>query len=245
MAFRQSEPVMGTIFSFDVRDPEVHETALVPVRNRLHALDAMFSTYREDSVVSRLNRGQLRLADAPEEVRFVYEQCEQWRARTGGWFDSSFAGPVDPSGYVKAWAIGQASAMLQLAGSRRHSVNGGGDIYAIGSADDEPWTFGIVDPRDSQQLLATATGARCAVATSGSAERGQHIYDPFRRQPAHSELLSLTIVGQDIIECDVLATAGFAVGSDALDWLRSYPGVQAFACFADGSSEVAPAAAAG
>ena len=97
--------------------PTVDASVLPPVLRRLHQLDAMFSTYRPDSVISRLNRNELRPAEAPADVRFVLEQCEQWRRRTGGRFDVRFAGALDPSGYVKGWAIAQASALLQEAGS--------------------------------------------------------------------------------------------------------------------------------
>ncbi|GAA3307846.1 hypothetical protein GCM10020295_67970 [Streptomyces cinereospinus] len=50
---------MGTVFSFDVRggDPRTVRAALDEAVAGLHRVDAVFSTYREDSQVSRLGRG--------------------------------------------------------------------------------------------------------------------------------------------------------------------------------------------
>ena len=121
------------------------------------------------------------------------------------------------------------------AGSTSHCVNGGGDLICVGSAAGRPWRLGVVDPRDSGQLLATVAGTDIALATSGTAERGAHILDPATGAPADSPLLSLTVTGSSIITCDVLATAGFAMGSVARDWFAARQ-VRAFAVVADGST---------
>lgn len=255
MAFRHAEPVMGTVFSIEVRDDDLGVEILPPVLRRLAEIDRCFSTYRSDSVISRLNRGELALPDAPEEVRQLLVECESWRQRTDGWFDVRCAGEIDPSGYVKGWAIRQAGDLLSAAGSKQHCVNGGGDIQARGTPESPPWTFGVIDPADRDQVLATVTGTSVALATSGTAERGAHLLDPFTHRPVLSSLASLTVVGGDIIECDVLATAGFAMGDGALDWFSRRSSVRAFGARAfavrtfgvrlDGSTFVTPATAEG
>jgi thiamine biosynthesis lipoprotein len=229
---------MGTVFSFDIKEPGVEPGVLDAAVALLHDVDRRYSTYRADSVVSRLARQEIPfagLAELDPEVAEVLADCERWKQRTDGWFDVRAGGSLDPSGYVKGWAIKRVSDLLAAAGSTSHCVNGGGDIACVGSAGDRPWRLGIVDPRDAGQLLATVSGADLALATSGSAERGEHILDPHTRLPVDTDLVSLTVTGQSVLDCDVLATAGFAMGSTAEPWLREHL-VRAFAVRADGST---------
>jgi thiamine biosynthesis lipoprotein len=233
---------MGTVFSFDLRHPGLDPDALPAAVALLHRIDATYSTYRDDSVVCRLARGELTAEQLPLEVDEVLAEvaevlaaCRSWTERTDGWFDAYAAGSLDPSGYVKGWAIQQASELLVAAGSTSHSINGGGDVACVGLADDRPWRLGIVDPRSPGQVLATVAGADLALATSGIAERGQHVLDPHTGRPPESGLLSLSVSAGSVIDSDVYATAGFAMGDAARDWLADR-GIRAFAVHADGST---------
>lgn len=224
---------MGTVFSFDIRHPDLDPDALPAAVALLHRIDATYSTYRADSVVCRLARGELTADQLPAEVTEVLACCRSWTERTDGWFDVYAGGSLDPSGYVKGWAIQQASELLVAAGSTSHSINGGGDIACVGLAGDQPWRLGIVDPRDPGRLLATVAGADLALATSGTAERGQHVLDPRTGQPPESSLLSLSVSASSVIDSDVFATAGFAMGDAARTWLADHR-IRAFAVYADG-----------
>lgn len=235
MSMKHAEPVMGTVFSFELRDVE-SAAVLTPVLERLHEVDATYSTYRADSVISRLNRRELDYDSIPEEVREVLTACQAWHARTAGWFDSYRDGRLDPSGYVKGWSIDEASRMLAAAGSRWHSVNGGGDILAVAPRGVPPWRFGVIDPLDGELLRGVVSGHRVALATSGIAERGRHIYDPVTGSPPETRLLSLSVSGRDIIECDVLATAGFARGDAGPDWLARFDHLQVLPCYSGQNS---------
>src|SRR4051794_14982608 len=94
-AARRVEQVMGTVASLDVRAgrPDAVEAAL----RSLHDTDARFSTYRPDSEINRIDRGELRLADASADVRAVLARCEQLREESGGFFDVRAGGRLDPS----------------------------------------------------------------------------------------------------------------------------------------------------
>lgn len=236
---------MGTVFSLDIRGPGVPGAAVDEAVALLHHIDRTFSTYRADSVVSRLIRGDIRVGAVDDETRHVLAECARWQERTDGWFSAYAAGGLDPSGYVKGWAIARVSDLLRDAGSTRHCVNGGGDVQCVGQAGDgRPWTVGIADPRDRSRLITTVSGADLAVATSGTGERGRHIIDPHTGAPADF-LLSLTVGGRSIIECDVYATAGFAMGPRAQDWFTGRDDVHAFAVQADGVTWSTFTAAAG
>jgi ApbE family protein len=145
-ATRRIVHCMGTVFSFDVREPGVPGTVLDEATALLGQLDATFSTYREGSEISRLGRGELPVEACSAEVRFVLGECERYRLLTGGYFSAYAAGSLDPSGYVKGWAIERVSDLLRAAGSARHCVNGGGDVQCVGGTTATPWRIGIADP---------------------------------------------------------------------------------------------------
>ncbi len=216
---RLVEHCMGTVFSIDVRAPGVPEQVLVDALGWLHQMDATFSTYRENSWISRLDRGEVDLVDCPAVVREVLAACERLRADTAGTFDHYTTGRLDPSGYVKGWAIEQFSDRLEAAGSTNHCINGGGDVQCVGRpTPDREWRVGIAHPLRATQTVATVSGQRVAVATSGVAERGEHIIDPFTRR-AVDEWASVSVVGVRIAAVDAAATAAVAAGRDAVAWL--------------------------
>ena len=240
---------MGTVVSFDVAAPFAGDALAAAVR-WLHWVDSVFSTYRADSCVSRLGRGEIAVGDCPPEVAEVLAACETLRVASGGYFSAWYAGALDPSGYVKGWAIERAAAMLTAAGSASHCVNGGGDVRCAGArravpdgADPPPeaaalapWRVGIADPLRRGVLCAVVTGQDIAVATSGVAERGAHIIDPVRGEPA-TGLLSVTVVGPDLALADAYATACVAMGwPPAVDWLAGLSGYEGFGIRADGST---------
>jgi thiamine biosynthesis lipoprotein len=243
VGLRHVEHCMGTVFSLDLRGDGVSDHALGEAVALLHRIDRTYSTYLPDSEISRLARGELHPELAGEQVRQVLAECQRWTDLTDGWFSCYPDGTLDPSGYVKGWAIRQASELLVRAGSSAHCINGGGDVQCHGSAGpDRPWRAGITDPHDRSRLLATVSGVDLAVATSGTAERGRHIFDPHTRQPAGDGIASVSVVGTDVLECDVLATAAFAMGERAPGWLAGRPGITAYLVWADGSTWSSPAA---
>jgi thiamine biosynthesis lipoprotein len=224
---------MGTVVSFDVPDWAGRDagngTVLDRVVRWLHWVDATFSPYREDSDVSRFGRGSLALTDCAAELAEVLAACAEVSALSGGYFTTGPGGRFDPSGYVKGWAIERAAAMLTAAGSAEHSVNGGGDIQCVGDrGPGQPWRVGIADPLRPGSLALVVTGQDFAVATSGVAERGAHIVNPHTGQPA-ADLASLTVVGARLAATDAYATAAFAMGPAAREWVESLDGYEAFA----------------
>ncbi|KIQ64422.1 thiamine biosynthesis protein [Kitasatospora griseola] len=228
------EHVMGTVFSFTVRDPGPGTAdALARIVARLHRIDEVFSPYRPESEISRLGRGELELAACDPEVRWVLERCAELAAETDGYFTATPGGRLDPSGWVKGWAVEEASRALRDAGSVQHCVSGGGDVQTAGG----PWRIGIADPHRPGAVAHVVTGHDLAVATSGTAERGPHILDPHTGRPA-TALASLTLVGPHLARLDALATAAFA-RPDPLPWLTAR-GIPALAVHPDGTRERTP-----
>jgi FAD:protein FMN transferase len=236
---RHVEHVMGTVVSFDA--PAAVLPALRKAVRWLHWVDATFSTYRADSEVSRLGRGSVTLAECAPEVAEVLAAGAEVGTLSGGYFTLTPGGQLDPSGYVKGWAVERAAAMLAAAGSADHIVNGGGDLQCAGGrSPGEPWRVGVAHPLRPRSLALVVAGRDFAVATSATTERGAHIVDPHTGQPP-SGLLSVTVAGPRLALADAYATAAFAMGNRARDWAESLDGYAAFGITEDGSGWQTPA----
>ena len=229
---RHAEQVMGTVVSFDVPAwTAAAGGALGQAVRWLHWVDATFSPYRPDSDVTRYGRGEATLAQCAPELTEVLGACAEVSAHSGGYFTATPGGRLDPSGYVKGWAIERAAALLTEAGSAQHCVNGGGDVQCTGA---RRWRIGIADPLRRGSLALVVAGQDFAVATSGVAERGAHIIDPYTGRPA-TGLASITVCGPRLTLADAYATAAFAMGPGARDWAASLDGYEAFAITSTGA----------
>ena len=225
---------MGTTVSVDIQPPLVPPDVLDAVFDQLHDIDARFSTYKPDSEISRLMRGELREEDASLDVRHVLAACDHLAIATDGAFDARghrADGRLDPSGYVKGWAVEEAAWRLDTAGARNYWINAGGDIVARGhAAPGRPWRVGIRHPDQADRVAAVLAVSDRAVATSGAYERGGHIIDPRSGRPA-TGLRSVTVVGPGLAFTDAYATAVYAMGLEGLGWLADHEGA-AYAAYA-------------
>jgi thiamine biosynthesis lipoprotein len=227
---------MGTVIGLDVRDGALPDEAFGAAIDWLTDVDLRFSPFRPASEISRLARGEVTAEDCSPDVRFVLTRCEALRHETDGFFDiraPGMRGGLDPSGYVKGWAVEEAAHILEAAGARNYVLNAGGDVVLRGEPEDgRPWIVGIRHPLESDQVaarLAIGPGpGRLAVATSGLYERGGHIVNP-RSGAVPGELLSMTVVGPSLALADAYATAAFAMGPDGLRWLASRSGYAGYA----------------
>jgi FAD:protein FMN transferase len=232
---RRVEQIMGLPVVVDVRDDHDAGPALADLFDWLRWVDATFSTFKEDSEISRINQGELRREDAHPDVREVLERCERLREETEGYFDMRTpAGPIDPSGLVKGWAVDRAAAILDGAGFHNYAVSGGGDMRVLGRAVPElAWRVGIQHPLDRQQVASVVETTELAIATSGAYARGDHVWNPHSRR-APSGILSVTIVGPELGTADAYATAAFAMGPErAPHWSARLAGYEAMTILAD------------
>src|SRR4051812_7952949 len=223
--------IMGIPIGIDARDPDGIDVEVA--FDWLREVDAIFSTYREDSDISRLDRGELMLADCRPEVDEVLTRCVILSRATGGYFSVRAGGRLDPSGLVKGWAVAGAAERLAAAGARSFCINAGGDVVAHGRPrPDRLWHVGIRHPEDVRRLAAVVGVEDLAVATSGAYERGAHIVDPHTGRPP-AGLLSVTVVGPDLALADAYATAAFAMGADGPAWTATLDGYDAMCITSD------------
>ncbi|WP_339305482.1 FAD:protein FMN transferase [Paenibacillus sp. FSL L8-0435] len=141
---------------------------------------------------------------------------------------------LDLGGIVKGWAVERIAEWLQRtlripAGL----INAGGDIQVWGSPDHSQWTLQVADPLQNQ---GAASGAirlqRGAVATSGISRRqwqntdgslAHHLIDPRTMEPAHTDVLQCTVMGQHASQCEIIAKTVCILGSaEAVGWLNRH-----------------------
>jgi FAD:protein FMN transferase len=220
------EQIMGTAIGLDLREPWVAGSTVHEFFDWLHSVDARFSTYRDDSLVSRLRRGEIAAEETDEDFRDVLAMCAAVERLSRGAFDIWHHSPdgIDPSGLVKGWSIDRGARLLRAAGARNFCINAGGDVLACGeAAPGRPWKIGIRHPQIPDKVAVVVAGHDLAVATSGAYERGHHIVDPSGGR-APLSLLSTTISGPSLAYADAYATAAFAMGDSGLEWMNQLPG---------------------
>ena len=239
---RRVAQVMGMPISLALRGRHAgdveSESAWAESLATLRDVDRVFSTYRADSFVSRLDRGDIDLVDCPPEVAEVLALGERARRESDGAFDVRRAGRLDPSGVVKGWAVERAARPLRRLAETDFCLSAGGDMVChVVDADRAPWRVGIEDPHDPTRVVAVVPVRDGAVATSGLAHRGGHVVDA-RTGEVPRALASVTVVAGDLTTADVDATAAFALGPSGPGWLAVRPGRTGIVVHASGRVEV-------
>ena len=187
----------------------------------------IFSTYKDDSVVSKLRNGKMKIEAAPEIVKEVWKGCAIAREMTNGAFDPwAVEGGFDPSGYVKGWAAAKGADMLIAAGCNKVQINAAGDIALRGG----PWKIGVINPDNRSEIIQVFELSDENIATSGHYEKGAHITDP------HNGLIAIgaksgTAIGPDGGLADAFATALMVDGVDAAQWIGN-PELSGYTFFA-------------
>lgn len=238
--FEHVEVCMGTTFRFAGRSAfsqvEI-QNVLSQACEILHEADRTFSLYKPESPLSRLARGETSVRELPPVVDEIWNECDAWQKITDGWFSAMTPqNTFDPSGVVKTWAAKRAAEYIVQAGIDDFTLNAGGDVWLSNKLTSEiDWRIAISKPISIASpdagvltVLDLKNTDYLAMATSGSAERGNHIWDP--KSPGKSaptELVQVSVVAKDLVTADVWATAAFAEGIRAVEHLNKIDGIEA------------------
>jgi thiamine biosynthesis lipoprotein len=202
--------------------------------------DQRFSPFRPDSELSRLNRREITLDGCSDEMHEILALAEQTRIQSNGYFDIRRPdGALDPCGIVKGWAINEAAKELRARGLGDFFIDAGGDIQVSGTnAKGADWSIGIRNPFEADQIVKVLYPRGAGVATSGSYLRGSHIYNPHTPQAPLDQIVSLTVIGPDILDADRFATAAFAMGSEGVTFIERLTGFEAYEIDAGGTARM-------
>jgi FAD:protein FMN transferase len=226
---KETRLIMGMPVTLEVVDAAASQALFDEIFAYFVCIDEKFSTYKESSEISRLNRHELSLEETSPEMQTVFVLAERMRRKTHGYFDIHQAGFIDPSGLVKGWAIFNAAHMIGRRGFENFYVEAGGDFQAVGkNAAGEDWQVGIRSPFNLNEIVKVLSISNRGVATSGTYIRGQHIYNPKKGSAVVSDIVSLTVIGPDIYRADCYATAAFVMGRAGLAFIEKLKGFEAY-----------------
>jgi thiamine biosynthesis lipoprotein len=223
----------GTVILFELSSQKVGEDKLIQAFTEaeqfIYHVDEVFSTYKENSIISQLKREEIEITTCSSEVQEVWGLCKQISELTEGAFNPWIKG-FDPSGLVKGWAAQKCGEIFEKYGVENSLVNAAGDLALRGGLLKDggvtPWEIGIRNPEVKDEIVESFKINTGAIATSGSYEKGAHIYDPFTNLIAIGAR-SATVIGPDAAIADALATALMVAGKDGAIWfskaeLKSY-----------------------
>lgn len=227
---KQTRDLMGMPITVEVVDEAASQEILEDVFRYFQSIDERFSTYKETSEISKINRGMLPTFEWSDDMRTVFRLSEETKRLTQGYFDiAGRDGKFDPSGLVKGWCIQEAALLLDRKGMKHFYLDVGGDIQTRGkNASGRSWSVGIRSPFRSDEIVKVVYPGECGVATSGTYLRGQHIYDPNDRTRILDEIVSLTVIGPNVYEADRFATAAFAMGPSGIEFIERLQGFEGY-----------------
>lgn len=225
----QTRILMGMPITVEIIDKEATLKDIEEVFSYFDYIDHKFSPFKDDSEVSKINRGEIKPNEYSEDMKTVLELCQQTKEDTDGYFEIEHDGKINPSGLVKGWAIRNATIILKEKGFKNFYVDAGGDIEISGfNSKGNEWQVGIRNPFDRSQNIKILSLTDIGIATSGTVIRGQHIYDPYNNGQELSEIVSLTVIGPNVYEADRFATAAFAMQNKGIELIQRMP---RFACY--------------
>ncbi|MDR3571669.1 MAG: FAD:protein FMN transferase [Candidatus Pacebacteria bacterium] len=227
---KETRHSMGMPATVEIVDVSVKQESLDTAFDFFTSVDERFSTYKPDSEISRINRGELTQADYSREMREIFALAEETKRQTNGYFDIATPnGSIDPSGIVKGWAIQKAADILRSSGYENFYVEIAGDIQTAGkNSDAQEWRIGIRNPLAHDEIVKVVCPQGRGIATSGTAARGAHIYDPIAKKPVETTVASLTVIGPNVYEADRFATAAFAMGEQGISFIGSLEGFEGY-----------------
>lgn len=152
---------------------------------------------------------------------------------------------ADLNGIAKGYGVDLAARALEAHGIENYLVEAGGELRARGvNAEGAPWQIGIEQPDAfPQRARFIAPLADRAMATSGDyrifverdGARYCHEIDPTRAAPIDHGLASVTVVADDCLHADALATALIVLGLERGLALAEAHGIAAYFIQRDGA----------
>jgi FAD:protein FMN transferase len=220
---------MGMPITVEINDAQVTPEIFAKVFSYFTYVDNKFSTYKNDSEITQINEGKIRSDKYSEDMKTIFRLAAKTKTESDGFFDIYHNGKYDPSGVVKGWAILNAAKLIKSDGYNNFYVDAGGDIQVSGkNSQNRKWRIGIKNPFNQNEIVKTLYINKEGVATSGTYIRGQHIYNPKMPHREINSIISLTVIGPDVLETDRFATAAFAMEADGINFIERLPGFEGY-----------------
>lgn len=159
---------------------------------------------------------------------------------------------LDFNAIAQGYTSDLIAAFLESRGINNYLVDTGGEIMARGSKPNgQPWIVGIEKPAenwDSEQVVQTRIALRDkGLVTSGSTRkyverngrRYSHCIDPKTGYPVEHNVLSATVLAENSVWADALASICMVMGMEkSLPLIESMDGVEAYYIFVNEQNEL-------
>tara|TARA_A100001234_G_scaffold186343_1_gene170526 strand:- start:371 stop:1249 length:879 start_codon:yes stop_codon:yes gene_type:complete len=251
--------IYGTTYSVqfteNIDKKEIHTL----VRAELDRIDMVFSTYKEDSEISKINYcrttaecdGFLLMENTPsaDEFKYLYEIGEKIYedSNQAFWPVDVAAGnmnvpgsqpPIDLSAIGKGYAVDKIAELLASNGIFNYFIDIGGELSVNGTKFGELWTWGVNNPFDSNSGAYRAFSAPqngISIATSGEYRNPGHIWNG-TGDVGKRDAISVTVIGDNTTEADAWATAMYVLGIEEGLEIAEKEGLAVFFIKNDGKS---------
>ena len=159
---------------------------------------------------------------------------------------------LDFNAIAQGYTSDLIARFLESRGVKNFLVDTGGEIMARGEKPDgKPWIVGIEKPAenmDSERIVQTRL-ALCdkGLVTSGSTrkyverngKRYSHCINPKTGYPVEHQLLSVTVMAENSVWADALASICMVMGKErSLPLIQNMDGVEAYYIFVNGQNEL-------
>jgi thiamine biosynthesis lipoprotein len=222
-AFTRARFLMGTVCEIEASD----ERQITAAFDECARIEAMLSTWRSESELSRLNADPS--APVSAELLALLDRVTPYTAATGGGFDpicgarrpcpthqrtlSGRREAIDEGGFGKGYALDRMLAML----GGDAVINFGGQLAVRGRA-----TVTIADPRRRDTPVVETTISGGSLSTSSDSEQGGHIFDPRSGRPVTGRG-SASVLDPSALRADILSTALYVMGPlEGLRWADAH-----------------------
>jgi len=220
--------IMGMPVTIVIVDDSAKAEDIENVFDYLRKIDGKFSPYKPTSELSKINRKEIDKKNYSEEMKKILHLAQKTKLQTSNYFnirkpDNS----IDPSGIVKGYAIHEGANILREKGYKNFYVEIAGDIEVVGLNNKEKWKVGIENPFNRQEIVKVVYLSNKSIATSGTYIRGTHIYNPVTQKNS-DEIVSVSIIADNVYEADRFATAVFAMGKKGMEFVEKKKGIEAY-----------------
>ena len=159
---------------------------------------------------------------------------------------------LDFSAIAKGYGSDRVARVLDSCGVKNYMVEIGGEVVVKGvNKNGNPWGIGITKPTDdslsvNQELQTVLRLTDCAIATSGNYRnfyykdgvKYAHTIDPRTGYPVQHSLLSATVIADNCMRADALATAFMVLGADsAMAYCERHPEIEGYFIVASDSGK--------
>ena len=159
---------------------------------------------------------------------------------------------LDFNAIAQGYTSDLIASFLESRGIKNYLVDTGGEIMAKGEkANGQPWIVGIEKPAenmDSERIVQTCIALRDkGLVTSGSSrkyverdgKRYSHCIDPKTGYPVEHQVLSVTVMAENSVCADALASIGMVMGLEkSLQLFQSMENVEAYYIFVNEQGEL-------